>query len=412
MRVLVIGGSSVSTPALLHNLSTFASYATVEVILAGRREKRLEAVTRAAQLLTRNTPQLVIRSVSLDSELCDEEMSCADLILVQVRVGGFDARIADGALADRFGTPGDQEIGPAAVSAAWRTWPFLKRLLSRITLATSRAVVLILTSPVGLLVRLASIEFPTLTTFGICEAPWTTIIDVCTLLGVSPFSVSFQYLGLSHFSCFTSMSASGRDLIEEYFATSRIDTREMKLFWGIPTAPTLHCIRSIEGHSDRRWKHRGLHLKEFAREAFGIYLTGDTRQIDACLGARQTPWYSLAIAPFVRGMLGLPVDHPVFLSAPASRPELDAWGIVEKPYYFREGTLKTTDSSLPKNLRPILAALMAFERSASQAILDANIDRLATAIEGHPWFTVKNDTRTLAQEIQRTAATAWQASHD
>jgi alpha-galactosidase/6-phospho-beta-glucosidase family protein len=55
---------------------------------------------------------------------------------------------------------GDEGLGPGGLSAAWRAWPEIKRLMSEIRQHAPQAFVLLLTSPVGLLARVSINEFP------------------------------------------------------------------------------------------------------------------------------------------------------------------------------------------------------------------------------------------------------------
>src|SRR5207253_409301 len=100
----------------------------------------------------------------------------ADLVLVQIRNGGYAARAFDETFPLTYGVAGDEALGPGGLSAGIRNWKAIEPALDQISRFSPNALVLMMSSPVGLLVRASMQRFPNLRLAGICELPWTTLI--------------------------------------------------------------------------------------------------------------------------------------------------------------------------------------------------------------------------------------------
>lgn len=406
MKIVALGGSALSTPALAQEIGKLHLLEPVTLVLAGRSERRLHAVARAARLLTGPSSCVIVRTAPIESNELEEMMLGAAVVLIQIRVGGFDARIADERLAEQFATPGDQEIGPTAVAGGWRAWPAIHKLLARIARATPRALVVILSSPVGLLVRLAMTAFPDLRVVGICELPWTTLLHVCQTLDVDVRAVEFDYYGINHFGSFYRLTLNGRDLLVDYKrrCCEKIDYPSFQSpDVGIPTPPTQQVLRAGTCGVSHSVTRRGARLAEISKYAFDAYGSGNESEIRHTLSLRPAPWYSAAIAPLVGLLAGLELPQVLFLSAgsrgPATKPS--ARDVIERPYAFQNRCLVPREShNAPgPELRAAVSQLIHFERLAALAVISRSVPLLAHALSGHPWLAERDRALDLASSI-------------
>ena len=116
----------------------------------------------------------------------------------------------------KFGLCGDEGLGVGGLSAAWRVWPPMRTLLGLIRDNCGAAKILMLSSPVSILVRAASVIFPELCVLGVCELPWTTLKQICELLRIVADAISFDYAGINHVGWFYGIHLGSRDLLLEY----------------------------------------------------------------------------------------------------------------------------------------------------------------------------------------------------
>ncbi|MFI5389599.1 MAG: hypothetical protein ACHQY2_07735, partial [Candidatus Eremiobacterales bacterium] len=308
-----------------------------------------------------------------------------------------------------FGIPGDEGIGPGGLSAAWRSWPTLRDLLASVNETCPRAVVLIMTSPVSLLVRCARTAFPELRVVGICELPWTTLKDVCETVGVDSTAVSFTYAGVNHLGWFGGIACGALDVVDAY-----------KNHRAHAAFPSGQLIESCQGiplkylrlHYDRgdvvleqkaRPVSRGDELQQLQAYAYDVFETGDREGIRQALDARPTPWYEEAVGPLLAAMATSSSSTVPFFLSVSCRGALAGFGdddILEIAHRFRGDDFERIDRSceVPAKARVDLERFVRYERAASRAVAARDGDALAGALEDHPWI----DSPAIASAIAAT----------
>src|SRR5262249_51677402 len=213
MKIAIIGGSAQGTPALWSYLVNDARLQGIHVVLMGRECGRLQTVARACYLLGR-PPGNELSAVSFDRNGWSS-LTGADVILIQIRNGGYAARAFDETFPLRYDVCGDEGLGPGGLSAAIRNWKVVGPALENIQRFAPDAMVLMMSSPVGLLVRAAKRTFPQLNIAGICELPWTTLRDACTAAALDPTEVQFDYFGINHLGWLYGLQQGSRPVAAE-----------------------------------------------------------------------------------------------------------------------------------------------------------------------------------------------------
>ena len=404
MIVTVFGGSAPSTPALFFFLASERHGYELDFRLVGRSGTRLEAVARAAKVLVGQHP------IRVETFLADvdatEWLNGADVVVIQARFGGLHGRLFDESFPLRYGLCGDEGLGPGGLSAAWRSWPLLKDLLTAIGRESPDAFVILLTSPVSILTRLACSTFCDLRIAGICELPWTTLRAVCDSVGVSSRGVRYSYSGVNHIGWFHRISAGSRDVMDEYAVR-----REQA-----PSFPSGELIRACEGvplkslrlhyepeqvlAEQRVLPPRSEVLGEITDRALAAFHEGSDREIVEALWLRPTPWYEHAVGPLLLALAGDKVTIPFFLSTTNADGD-----VVETAHEFRDGELKpiVNGSAPPAAIRETLKAFVEYERVAAEAVSLRDEHRLAHAVEKHPWISERRISPwVLVQEITRS----------
>ena len=153
MKVVLIGGSASSTPALIDYLAGVPCLPPMEIALMGRSAVNLERVTRASRLLAEGLPIKVTWRHTGDPSW-DCEFVSADVIVLQARVGGLDGRVFSETFPPNYGICGDQGLGPGGLASAWWSWPILEKYFLRANVLASGSTFVVLSSPMGILVRL------------------------------------------------------------------------------------------------------------------------------------------------------------------------------------------------------------------------------------------------------------------
>jgi len=142
----------------------------------------------------------------------------ADVCALQVRVGGMAGRSFDEAFPLKYGVCGTKALdreGCLPLGAHGQRW---SNCCNKSAARAPTALIIVLTSPVGVLVRASMQVCHANCVVGICELPWTTLLGICGSLGVAHGQIDFDYCGLNHVGWFYRLSAGSRDLIGEYAA--------------------------------------------------------------------------------------------------------------------------------------------------------------------------------------------------
>jgi 6-phospho-beta-glucosidase len=419
MNVLIAGGSAPSTPALIAALAASPDVPAMNIVLAGRSESRLRAVTRASRILARGAP-LDIRCSPIDA---GDTFQGSDVIVLQVRPGGYAGREFCETFPTRHGLPGDQALGPGGMAAAWIAGPSLQTLCARIHVQAPQALLIVLTSPLGILVRLISRMIPAQRTIGLCELPWTTLSDLAHRLGIERTSIGFDYCGVNHLGWFHRVDSAGIDLVERAARWSDDNglIEEGGLIRQRRAIPTkywqLHVQAAQRVTSPLFHSERAQFLMSYARDAIEAFHAGDEAAIRAVVSKRETRWYADAVAPLLLAMCGRECPVPFFITAKQAGRTLHVAGaeVAEYAHDFVAGDLvrRAQAAPVPDEIARLIARFVDFERMAAIAVERRERSDLVEALRSHPWV-LPGTCAALADDIMRYAVESpseWSNGH-
>jgi 6-phospho-beta-glucosidase len=401
MTIAVLGAGSISTPHLVRYLAQREGLVPTTIVLAGRTARRLAAVARAARILAEGS------SVKIESVLAagGDWRPClagADIVLVQVRVGGYDARRYDETFPLDFDLCGDEGLGPGGLAAAWRTWPELARILSDVRAVCPGSEVLLLTSPVSLLVRIARAKFPGVKLAGICELPFTTLREIARRQGSRWEELEWDYLGINHIGWLYGVGTPDRPARETVpLKYLRLEDAQQAI---------LACQKARPGHRARE-------LAALTPLALEAYAAGGRNEIVRALATRPADWYEAAVGPFVAHRVGLAEKIPFFLSVPQAgwHAEFEADDILEIPHVASsELTPRPAVHMAPSDMKNRLLRFVEYERAAARAVAARDRIGIAEALALHPWVPGDAPVAALAARIHTSCAPRYPSppSHD
>jgi 6-phospho-beta-glucosidase len=406
VKITIIGGSAFSTPCLIKFLDQEKSPRRMEVVLASRSRRKLDAVTIASNLLV--SGDIAIRAEEVRDNAWEQILDGSDCVLIQIRVGGYEGRLFDETFPHKYGLCGDEGLGVGGLSAGWRTWPVVSGILDSIAKFSPRALVIMLTSPLGLLVRAAAAHTE-LNVVGICELPWATLQNLGSLVGQKTRDLRADYLGVNHLGWFFNMQSRSEDLIEEL--ASKADE------CSFPTAKFLRSHRCLPTRYLRlHYEPKQVLIEQMSQtipraetlgnlqaEAYRAYESGEIRDIASVLEQRAAPWYSQAVGPLLMAMAGQRAEIPFFLSTPhASYTSLlEPNDVVETAHEWVGGRLLRSPlaGALPEHVAENLVPFVRFERTATEAIMSREFPLLIEAISLHPWIGENVRMESMANEI-------------
>lgn len=400
--VTILGGSAPSTPTLVDWLARQQPAAKLTIRLAGRNQRRLAAVARAGRLLTAASR---IKIEQFESDRWGDALTGADVVIVQVRIGGYEGRAHDEAFPLLASIPGDEGLGPGGLSAAVRTWPVLREILTLVRTNAPDALPILLTSPGSLLVRLAALEFPLWPLYGICELPYTTLRQICTATNCAVEDATFSYTGVNHLGWLHGVRYQGTDLIKIYREQPEIPFAAVVRDWN--AVPLKYARLHFEPDAVIREQSGLAGLNQRARQlaciqshCVRVFETGSASDIRHALTLRAADWYSEAIGPLLLELASSFAEHrPYFCSVADINGEVS-----EIPHYVHgRDLLPGAVGKPPHSVHEFVRSFMDYEKCAASAISTSDAGMLTEAVCAHPWVKQAQNAGVLVDEILKGA---------
>jgi 6-phospho-beta-glucosidase len=375
MRLTVVGGSGASTPELIDALAAWPGGPNrrpgLEVVLQGRSAEKLALVADACR---RRLPPATEGIRILSETDLDRALDGADVILVQVRVGGLDARRFDETFPRSFAIPGEETQGPGGFANAMRTIPTLAATWDRIVARAPHALVINLTNPSGI-VTAAMIHHSGLKVVSVCDAPVTFVESIAKATGQTVADVRAGYAGMNHAGFWAAPDRGS--LLAATSVTSGVDPEDVAGLGALPTAYLrfyLHPDRQLVAQLASK-ESRAQVLKRLEAQMLGQYAGGVEPSAQSRRGAL---WYRVSVVPLLDAVLhgsdetfilGLPNAGDVPWAPPGS--------IVEIPTRVGAGGTFHRDQAagLPAPAADLLARHAIYEALAAEALAGATDPR-------------------------------------
>ncbi len=396
VKLVVLGGSGVATPALAEALAKCPGRTVaVEMVLVGRSQDKLQKVAAIARLLAGSDPLL---SISSTTDV-DAALAGALLVLNQVRVGGLEARAFDESYPRELGLPGEETVGPGGFANACRTVPVVLDYARRIERLAPEAQLITFSNPASL-VQYAITHYTRVPTIGLCDAPITLVSNIAKALGVPAAELGIEYVGMHHFGWVVGIWWRGRDLLPQALARAGeivkdVDPSIIQAMGAIP-CPYLRFVF----HPDRMLaktmgkRTRAEELLDLQEEILADYDRAlDSGSRPTALDRRGAHWYNVIIAPvltaLIEGRFGsrppAPVRFAINLVNGQAVPWLPREAIVEVPSLVQEGQVRPlATAAVPADVRALLEANCAYEMLAAEAIVERNRSKALRALLVNP----------------------------
>jgi len=211
MKIAVVGGGSTYTPELVSGLTRLD---VDELVLEDVDPERREVVGgMAARMLTR---QGFDGSLEVTGDL-DSAVEGADYVLIQIRVGGQEARLRDETAPLACSCIGQETTGAGGFAKAMRTVPVVLEIAERVrTLAAPDAWIVDFTNPVGIVARALLDEGHR--AVGLCNVAIGFQRRFAGWLGVEPGRVVVDQVGLNHLTWVRRVLLDGQDVLPSLLA--------------------------------------------------------------------------------------------------------------------------------------------------------------------------------------------------
>ncbi|WP_022890726.1 6-phospho-beta-glucosidase [Agromyces italicus] len=392
MKLAIVGGGSTYTPELIDGFARLRDTLPLEEIrLVDPDAERLTLVGGMARRMLAHAghPARVIGTTELVAGVDD-----VDAVLIQLRVGGQDARHADETWPHEVQCIGQETTGPGGLAKALRTVPVALRIAEAVREhAKPDAWIVDFTNPVGIVTR-ALLEHGH-RAVGLCNVAIGFQRRYAKLFGVGHDEVQLGHVGLNHLTWERSVTVGGEDKLPGLLA-DHLDT----LAGEVHLAPELlmqlgvvpsYYLRYYYAHDEVLREQlaepsRAEAVRAIERELLDVYADESRHEKPAALDGRGGAFYSEAAIELLAAMQG-GVDRArvVNLRNDGVLPFLPDDHVIEVPAVFRDGGFVAEPvAPLASELAGLIAAVAGYERLALDAAVHGGRDRVLRAMRAHP----------------------------
>jgi 6-phospho-beta-glucosidase len=394
MKVAVIGAGSTYTPELVSGLSRERARLDVsELVLHDIDATRLEVVGGLARRMLAR--QAFEGSLLLTGEL-DRALDGADVVLIQIRVGGQAARLSDETVPLACGCIGQETTGAGGLGKALRTVPVVLDIARRVReLAAPGSWIVDFTNPVGIVTRALLDDGHR--AIGLCNVAIGFERAMAPMLGVEPERLVVDQVGLNHLTWVRAVWLDERDVLPELLAGHGDELAEMagglprRLLDELGAVPSYY-LRYFYAHDEVLAEQlggatpRAATVAELERELLAMYADPALASKPALLEQRGGAFYSEAATRLVAS---LATDdsavHVVDIRNGATIAGLATDDVVELPARVgAQGAVALAQRPLAPELLGLVAHVAAYERLAVQAAVSASRSVARKALLAHP----------------------------
>ena len=376
VKVAVVGGGSTYTPELVEGFVTRRDRLPVdELVLLDVDPERLAIVGALAERMVRaagwaGTVRLTDRAT--------DALEGANFVIVQLRVGGNQARFLDETIPLRFGFIGQETTGPGGFAKALRTVPVVLELAERTAeVGAPDAWVVDFTNPTGLVTQALLDQGHR--ACGLCNVAIGVQRDLANHLHVEPARVRLDHVGLNHLSWVRAVSVDGVDRLPELLAEGSE---------GLTEAAPIELVRALGAipSSYLRYYYRTSEVLEIEAGLLELYRDPALDTKPKLLEERGGAWYSDAAAALVASLhAGTGDEQVVNVLNEGAIPNVPPGDVVELTCRVdRAGAFAQPTDPLAPEMLGLVQHAKAYERLTIEAALTGSRETALKALLTNP----------------------------
>ena len=315
-------------------------------------------------------------------------------MLIQLRVGGQEARLSDETVPLACGCIGQETTGAGGLGKALRTVPVVLQIADRVReLAAPDAWIVDFTNPVGIVVR--GLLDAGHRAVGLCNVAIGFQRAIAGQLGVEPHRVLIDQVGLNHLTWVRAVRVDGKDVLPDLLAEHGDELAEMvelprALLERLGAIPSyyLHYFYLHDEILDRQrtGKPRAAEVAEIERDLLELYRDPNLTTKPALLEKRGGAYYSEAATQLVASLATGDGDIQVV----DVRNNGTLAGLADDDAVELPARIKTTgptpipQAPLAPEMLGLVQHVAAYERLAAQAAVTGDRDLVYKALLAHP----------------------------
>jgi 6-phospho-beta-glucosidase len=397
VKIAIVGAGSTYTPELFEGLILRrGELAITEVALHDIDPGRLEPVAGFCCRMASNMGADFRIRHTLD---LDDALFGATFVVVQIRVGGQEARHRDETVPVRHGRIGQETTGAGGFAKALRTIPAVLEIAERVRACAPGAWVINFTNPSGIITEVL-LRHGRVQTVGLCNIPVEMRMEAAKALGVPPETVELDYAGLNHLGFVRRIRVSGQDVTDAVLAFFRGGSGPKNMpdidfppdlvgALGMIPSPYLRYYvaeDTVMSELRSRTLTRAQEVMDLERRLFDIYLDPETWRKPDLLDQRGGAWYSRVALDVMAGLISaIPRVEVVNCLNRGALPGLPDDTVVEIPARLSShGVSPVSVDPLPDAAMGIVCHAKAYERLTIEAALGRSRAKALAALMANP----------------------------
>jgi 6-phospho-beta-glucosidase len=392
MKIAVIGAGSTYTPELVSGLARERERIDVnDLVLHDIDAERREIV---GGLATRMLDHAGYRgSLEITGEL-DRALDGADFVLIQIRVGGQEARLGDETIPLTCGCIGQETTGAGGFAKALRTVPVVLEIADEARRrAATGAWIIDFTNPVGIVTR--ALLDAGHRAVGLCNVAIGFQRAAARMLEVEPGRVVVDQVGLNHLTWVRALRVDGDDVLpallrehgDELAANAGLPRRLLDELGAVPSYYLHYFYRHDEVLAEQAGgTPRAITVMEIERDLLELYRDPGLSEKPALLEQRGGAYYSEAAIGLAASLAtGDGAVHEVDVRNEGTLDGLAADDVVEVPARVgREGPVPLEQAPLAPELLGLVQHVAAYERLTAEAAVSGDLAVAKKALLAHP----------------------------
>jgi 6-phospho-beta-glucosidase len=391
MKLTIVGGGSTYTPELMDGFARLRELLPIdEVWLVDPNAERLALVAGVSTRMLAHVghPARVVPTTDLIAGVTD-----ADAVLLQLRVGGQDARRGDETWPHEVGCIGQETTGPGGFAKALRTVPVVLQVADAVrTHAKKDAWIIDFTNPVGIVTR--ALLQAGHRAVGLCNVAIGFQRRFATTLGVDPARVQLGHVGLNHLTWERNVWVDGVDQLPTLFKDLSSLAEEVELpphlLELLGVVPSYY-LRYYYAHDEVLHEQLGAptradEVQEVERALLEKYADLSVETKPEELSKRGGAFYSDAAVELLASLTSDRGDVQVVnLLNRGSLPFLPDDHVIEVPARVgAKGMVAEPIEPLADDIRGLISDVAGYERLALDAAIHGGRDRVLRAMQAHP----------------------------
>ena len=392
MKLTVIGGGSTYTPELIDGFARLREVLPIEELwLVDPDAHRLELVSGVSRRMFDRAGHPGVIHATSDVVAGVEN---ADIVLLQLRIGGQAARHGDETWPHQAGVIGQETTGPGGFAKALRTVPVVLDIAEQVRRhAKPDAWIIDFTNPVGIVTRaLVSAGHRAV---GLCNVAIGFQRRFAALLDVDFRDVQLDHVGLNHLTWERGVTVGGRNVLPELLALHLGDLAEevelppelLSLLGSVPS----YYLRYFYSHDQVLREQLGSPTRaeavmEVEAELLRLYADPHVSTKPTILEKRGGAYYSEAAVDLIASLVSDRRDVQVVnIRNDGALPFLPDDHVIEVPATVGSAGLTALPiAPLPDDLAGLIADVAGYERLALDAAVNGGRDRVLRAMVAHP----------------------------